>query len=130
MAASSQYAADEEGLPSGWGTKVYDAAMEAPSKEPRSTGPLYVQPGELVALLLQSLLLAASLGFMVATLLGRFTPLPRPFAVGLGLEAGLLVSYTTMRLVARSSGSSLGFLQWLAITTIPTGLGMVLVAVL
>ena len=91
---------------------------------------VWIGPAELAALLLQSMVLAASFGFMLATLLGRFTPFPRALAFGIGLEVGLLISYPTMRIIARSGGSSLPFLKWFAITLVPTALGIALVSVL
>ena len=67
---------------------------------------------------------------MVATVLGRFTPFPRAVAFGIGLEVGLLISYPTMRIIARAGGSSLPFLKWFAITLVPSALGIALVSVL
>lgn len=92
-------------------------------------GGLEIRPGELGGLVLQSVLLAGSMGFVVAILLARITLLPRPIAFGLGLEAGLLSSYPTMRLIARANGSRLGFWTWAAITLLPAALGITILLV-
>jgi hypothetical protein len=91
---------------------------------------VWIGPAELAALLLQSMVLAASFGFMLATMMGRFTSVPRALAFGIGLEVGLLISYPTMRIIARSGGTSLPFLKWIAITLVPAALGITLVSVL
>lgn len=88
-----------------------------------------IAPEELAALVLQSILLAASLAFVAAILLSRLTPMPRPIAFGLGFEVGLLVSYPTMRIVARANGSRLGFWKWLAVTIVPAVLGITILSV-
>ena len=80
--------------------------------------------------MLQSMVLAASFGFMLVTVMGRFTSLPRAVSFGLGLEVGLLISYPTMRIIARSGGTALPFWKWLAITLVPTALAITLVSVL
>lgn len=107
----------------------YDCVVKSsdPTSEKRT---VWIGPAELAALLLQSMVLAASFGFMLATILGRFTSVPRPLAFGLGLEVGLLISYPTMRIIARAGGSSLPFLKWFAITLVPSALGITLVSVL
>jgi len=107
----------------------YDCRVKPsdPSSEKRN---VWIGPAELAALLLQSMVLAASFGFMLATVLGRFTSLPRAFAFGVGLEVGLLISYPTMRIIARSGGTPLSFLKWFAITLVPAALGVTLVSVL
>jgi hypothetical protein len=102
--------------------KPYDPASE------RRT--VWIGPAELAALLIQSMLLAASFGFMLATVLGRFTAFPRNLAFGIGLEVGLLISYPTMRIIARAGGNALPFLKWFAITLVPAALGITLVSVL
>lgn len=89
-----------------------------------------ITPEELAALLLQSILLAASLGFMAAIVLAQFTPTPRPLAFGLGLELGLMVSYPTMRIVARTNSARLGLAKWFLITLVPSSLGVLILAVL
>ncbi|HEU5161624.1 MAG TPA: hypothetical protein VFV54_00625 [Thermoanaerobaculia bacterium] len=101
------------------------------SERPRapSRGIVDLQPGELAGLLLQSLLLAGSLGFAVAVILSQATTLPRPVSFGLGLEAGLLSSYPTMRLVARANGAVLGFGKWAAITLVPAALGVTILLI-
>ena len=88
-----------------------------------------LRPGELGGLVLQSILLAGSMGFAVAILLARLDMLPRAIAFGLGLEAGLLASYPTMRLVARANGSALGFGKWAAITLLPAALGITILLI-
>lgn len=103
--------------------------MKLPDSTPEKGG-VWVGATELAALLIQSMALAASFGFMMATIMGRFTSLPRSLAFGVGLELGLLISYPTMRLIARSGGTSLGFLKWLAMTLVPAALGVTLVGVL
>lgn len=92
-------------------------------------GGVELRAGELAGLVLQSLLLAGSMGFAMAVILSQTTPLPRPIAFGLGLEAGLLASYPTMRLVARANGTSLGFAKWAAITLLPSGLGLTILLI-
>lgn len=92
-------------------------------------GGVEIRPEELAALVLQSVLLAASLAFVAAILLARLTPVPRAIAFGLGFEVGLLVSYPTMRIVARANGSSLSFLRWLAVTIVPAVLGITILSV-
>jgi hypothetical protein len=92
-------------------------------------GGVDLRPGELGGLVLQSVLLAGSMGFAVAVILSQATPLPRPIAFALGLEAGLLSSYPTMRLVARANGTSLGFAKWAAITLLPSGLGLTILLI-
>lgn len=98
-------------------------------RDPQDERSVRVGPNELAALLFQSILLAASLGFMTAIVLSRLTPLPRPVAFGIGLELGLLASYPTMRIVARSHGTALGFWKWLGLTLVPSVLGITLLSV-
>lgn len=98
-----------------------------PPDPPR--GGVEIRPGELGGLVLQSVLLAGSMGFVVAILLARVAIFPRPIAFGLGLEAGLLSSYPTMRLIARANGSTLGFGTWAAITLLPAALGITILLV-
>jgi hypothetical protein len=88
-----------------------------------------LRPDDLAGLLVQSLLLAASLGFTAAIVLTQFTPLPRAIAFAGGLELGLLASYPTMRLIARANGSILGFWKWAAITVLPAGLGLAILLI-
>ncbi|MGH9456541.1 MAG: hypothetical protein ACRD2J_02760 [Thermoanaerobaculia bacterium] len=88
-----------------------------------------IGPEELAGLVLQSILFAAALAFIASVLLARLTPLPRPLAFGIGLEAGLLSSYPTMRIVARANGAGLGFGTWAAVTIVPTALGVAILAV-
>lgn len=102
----------------------------APRPRPPAPGGVELRPGELAALLLQSILLAISVGFMAALLFGRYLPLSRPIAFGLGLEVGLLISFPTIRIVARSDGTDLRFSTWIGITLIPSALGIVLLTVL
>ena len=66
---------------------------------------------------------------LLAILLARVAIFPRPIAFGLGLEAGLLSSYPTMRLIARANGSTLGFGTWAAITLLPAALGITILLV-
>ena len=108
----------------------YDVPMK-PSERPGvpSRGIVDLQPGELGGLLVQSLLLAGSMGFAVAVVLSQATGLPRPIAFGLGVEAGLLSSYPTMRLVARANRSVLGFGKWVAITLLPAALGVTILLI-
>ncbi len=94
-----------------------------------SPGGVELRPGDLGGLLLQSLLLAGSMGFAVAIILAQVTALHRPIAFGLGLEAGLLSSYPTMRVVARANGSKLGFGKWAAITLLPAALGVTILLI-
>jgi hypothetical protein len=103
-------------------------APDAP-RNPDPQGGVELRPGELGGLVLQSVLLAGSMGFVVAILLARIMVLPRPVAFGLGLEAGLLASYPTMRLIARANGSRLGFWTWAAITLLPAALGITILLV-
>jgi hypothetical protein len=98
-------------------------------REDPGAGGVELRPGELGGLVLQSLLLAGSMGFAVAVILAQATPLPRPIAFVLGLEAGLLSSYPTMRLVARANGAPLGFAKWAAITLLPSGLGLTILMI-
>ena len=102
-----------------------------PSERPGvpTRGIVDLQPGELGGLLIQSLLLAGSMGFAVAVVLSQATGLPRPIAFGLGLEAGLLSSYPTMRLVARANQSALSFGKWAAITLLPAALGVTILLI-
>ncbi len=100
-----------------------------PPRDPGSRRGMELGPGELAGLVVQSVLLAGSMGFVVAILLARVTLLPRAIAFGLGLEAGLLASYPTMRLIARANGSRLGFWAWAAITLLPTALGTTILLV-
>ncbi|HSN69057.1 MAG TPA: hypothetical protein VLV48_07415 [Thermoanaerobaculia bacterium] len=102
-------------------------ASERPGAPAR--GIVDLQPGELGGLLLQSLLLAGSMGFAVAVILSQATALSRPIAFGIGLEAGLLSSYPTMRLVARANRSVLGFGKWAAITLVPATLGVTILLI-
>lgn len=96
---------------------------------PPSPGGVELRPGELAGLVVQSVLLAGSMGFVVAILLARVSIFPRPIAFGLGLEAGLLASYPTMRLIARANGSTLGFWTWAAITLLPAALGITILLI-
>lgn len=98
-------------------------------RDPQKGPEVRVGPDELAALLFQTILLAASLGFMAATVLSRLSPLPRPLAFGLGLEIGLLASYPTIRIVARSNGTVLGFWKWFGLTLVPSVLGITLLSV-
>lgn len=107
----------------------YDWRVKSPDTAPEKRT-VWIGPAELAALLLQSMVLAASFGFMLATVLGRFTSFPRALAFGIGLEVGLLISYPTMRIIARAGGNALSFPKWFAITLVPTALGITLVSVL
>lgn len=89
-----------------------------------------VGPDELAALVFQSILLAASLGFMAAIVMSRILPVARPLAFGLGLEVGLLASYPTMRIVARANGTRLGFGKWFLVTLVPSVLAVTLLSIL
>ncbi|HEY0788710.1 MAG TPA: hypothetical protein VGE86_08690 [Thermoanaerobaculia bacterium] len=100
-----------------------------PRPAPAPGGGVELRPGELAGLVFQSALLAGSMGFVVAILLARIEIFPRPIAFGLGLEAGLLASYPTMRLIARANGSALGFWTWAAITLLPAALGITILLV-
>lgn len=109
----------------------YDPLVNPRQERPRTDDyrGVELRPGEIGGLVLQSVLLAGSMGFAVAIILARFTIFPRPIAFGLGLEAGLLASYPTMRLVARSNGSRLGFGTWAAITLLPAALGITILLI-
>ncbi|HVR43623.1 MAG TPA: hypothetical protein VMS56_09285 [Thermoanaerobaculia bacterium] len=99
-------------------------------KVPPPAQEVRISPSELAALLLQSILLAASLGFAATIVLTRMTAIPRPIAFGLGLELGLLVSYPTIRIVARANGTQLGLGAWFLVTLLPAALAVTILGVL
>jgi hypothetical protein len=88
-----------------------------------------LRPGDLAGLVLQSVLLAGAMGFTVAVILGQAGVLPRPVAFGTGLEAGLLASYPTMKIVARANGSRLTFATWAGVTLAAAALGMTILLI-
>jgi hypothetical protein len=81
-----------------------------------------VSTGEVLLLTIQSLLLAASLAVNALVFLRHYLGLAPAAAATLGLLAGLVAGYPSMRILARGDGVQLPWYKWLAVAIAASGI--------
>lgn len=97
--------------------------MQESPETPVNRSPGYgVTPGEILLLTVQSLLLAASLAVNALFFLRHYFGLSVAASSTVGLLAGLLVGYPTMRITARADGVALPFYKWAAVCLTAAGI--------
>ena len=90
---------------------------------------IHISRGELAALLIQSVMLAAAMTFSVAIVFQRHAGMSRAIASGTGLLVGLLCSYPTIRMLGRADGINFSFYKWFAISLAAAALATLVIGV-
>ena len=91
---------------------------------------IFVTRGEIAGFLIQSVVLASSMAFTTGIVIRRLFSWPLSLACGLGLLAGMLCSYPTIRLLGRADGIQFSFVKWLAISFSAAALASTAISVL
>jgi hypothetical protein len=100
--------------------------MQSDSPQPPHPDPqrfeYTVSTGDVLLLTVQSLLLAASMAVNALVFLRHYLGLRPAAAATLGLLAGLLAGYPSMRIFARGDGVQLPWYKWLAVAIAASGI--------
>jgi hypothetical protein len=96
----------------------------------RGSERIFVTRGEIAGFLIQSVALASSMAFTTGVVIRQLLSWPLSLACGLGLLAGMLCSYPTIRLLARADGTQFSFVKWLAIAFSAAALASTAISVL